>query len=388
MNPGPPGFFIGVGVSDYANHETLSCAVDDVCDVGALIGFGQKAPLCNPSKLTAESFLRDCENSLPDGGVVVFMWSGHGELRGGRLRLLTGDDDKWPHGIAFTEAVLPVARSGADRLLFIVDVCHGGAAAQAADEIQQLLAESPPNADSVSVGVLASCDAVEAARDGEFGRVLRRLLRDGPTATGPEADRLRFRHWSVRDSHVTAQALFLALQTEWTRDTQRLFFRQDQAGHDATGRALDSLAILPNPRHTPDAPAVVVEHLLQAARGGASAEEISAFTGRVVEVNEVVSWVVSGAPGLAVVTGPAGTGKSAIAGRVVSWSNPTERAALLAASEASGHADPGEGSVAANVYVRGLALDQVAAALDQQLSRHTGGHLQTSHAEICQAAAC
>ena len=114
-------------------------------------------------------------------------------------------------------------------------------------------------------------------------------------------------------------------------------------------------------------PARIVEHLLLAARGGASEVESSAFTGRVAEVDQVVGWVTSGVAGVHVVTGSAGTGKSAVVGRVVSWSDPGERARLVGEGAPIGHADPGVGSVQAQVHARGLTVARVAALVDEQL---------------------
>ena len=83
----------------------------------------------------------------------------------------------------------------------------------------------------------------------------------------------------------------------------------------------------------------------------------------------MVAWVRSGQPGLHVITGSAGTGKTAIAGRVVSLSNPAERERLLAEGRPLGHADPGERSVAAHVHARGLTADRAADLIAAQLVR-------------------
>ncbi len=104
-------------------------------------------------------------------------------------------------------------------------------------------------------------------------------------------------------------------------------------------------------------------------------DEQSWFTGRTAEVDQVVAWVRSGEPGVHVITGSAGTGKTAIAGRVVSLSNPEERERLMAeqVADAGGwpfsHADPGERSVDAHVHARGLTADQVADLAGDQLVR-------------------
>ena len=69
------------------------------------------------------------------------------------------------------------------------------------------------------------------------------------------------------------------------------------------------------------------------------------------------------------VTGSAGTGKTAIVGRVVSLSNPAERGRLLAEGKPLGHADPQERSVDAHVHARGLTADRAADVIGEQLVR-------------------
>ena len=127
--------------------------------------------------------------------------------------------------------------------------------------------------------------------------------------------------------------------------------------------------MFPNPLYDPGAPEQVVEHLLLAARGGASDDEHSWFTGRTVEVDQVVAWVRSGQPGLHVITGSAGTGKTAIAGRVVSLSNREERERLLAEGHAAGARRPGRAIGAAHVHARGLTADRAADDHRRQLVR-------------------
>ena len=136
--------------------------------------------------------------------------------------------------------------------------------------------------------------------------------------------------------------------------------------------------MLPNPRYDPHAPEQVVEHLLLAARGGDPGDETSYFSGRVAPLARLVDWVQTARPGIFVVTGPAGSGKSALVGRLVSLSNPTERARLLAQGPVE-HADPGERSVHAHVHVRGSTVERLVQELDDQLVRagvlspHPGG---------------
>ena len=139
-----------------------------------------------------------------------------------------------------------------------------------------------------------------------------------------------------------------------------------------------AVGMFPNPLYDPGAPELVVEHLLLAARGGATQDDRSWFTGRTVEVDQVVAWVESGEAGLYVVTGAAGTGKTAIIGRVVSLADPVERERLLAEGVPLGHADPGGRSVDAHVHARGLTADRAADLIAGQLVR--AGVLTTQNA--------
>jgi hypothetical protein len=98
------------------------------------------------------------------------------------------------------------------------------------------------------------------------------------------------------------------------------------------------------------------------------------FTGRIAQVDQMVAWVRSGEPGIHLITGSAGTGKTAIAGRVVSLSNPGERERLLSEqTRGQGwpfvHSDPGERSIDAHVHARGLTADQAADLIGDQLVR-------------------
>ena len=217
---------------------------------------------------------------------------------------------------------------------------------------------SPPESEHVWVGVLTSCLPAEMARDGVFGRRLAQLLASGPES-GPATRHLLVQRWSPQSAFISGYDLCDAVLKTWGGTAHN----PDFLSHGS------AWWMFPNPRYEPGAPERVVEHLLLAARGGAGSDEHSWFTGRTVEVDQVVGWVRSGQPGLHVVTGSAGTGKTAIAGRVVSLSNPAERERLLAEGRAIGHADPGVRSVAAHVHARGLTADGATDLIAGQLVR-------------------
>jgi hypothetical protein len=309
--------------------------------------------LPDPGEVEVRDLLRNLRESLP-GVPLVVLWSGHGRRSAvDGLRLLAKDSGPGAAaGIAASELAGWCAESGANQLLFVIDTCFAGAAVPAGEVAAKIFQGAPPEGEHVWAGVLASCLDVETARDGLFGRKLRELVE-----YGPRTPILRVRGWSAHSQYVRGDDMCDAMLKEWDSDVQRPDF-------SSRGSAW---WMFPNPHWNPGGPGQVVEHLLLAARGGARQDERSWFTGRTFEVNTVVGWIRSGQPGIHVVTGPAGAGKTAIVGRVVSLSNPGERARLLSEGLTWEHDDPGERSVHAHLHARALTADRAAAVLAGQL---------------------
>ncbi|MEU5199878.1 tetratricopeptide repeat protein, partial [Streptomyces scabiei] len=343
-----------MGAGDYTvqAHRNLAHAVDDVLALRQVLGdFLSGEPLINPAESELREFLKALKRSMPDGGPLVVVWSGHGFSSAGGLRLpVTDSGTDADDGFAVSDVVGPCALSGANQVLFVFDTCFSGEAIPAGDLATQIMRQTQPSG-QVWVGVMSSCLSVETARDGLFGKLLRKILADGP-----EAPELRVR-WSPHNEYVRGDDLCDAVLKEWESGIQ-------SPDYQSRGSAW---WMVPNPLYRPGAPEQVVEHLLLAARGGASVDERSWFTGRTGQVNQVVGWVHGRRPGLHVVTGSAGTGKSAIVGRVVSLSNPEERRRLLDEGRASSHVLPRERSVHAHVHARGLTADLAADLLAGQL---------------------
>jgi tetratricopeptide (TPR) repeat protein len=352
------GLFVGVGVSAYTDQglPALPHPRQDVVEVRAAIDNETYVgtPLLDPPEQEVRALLRSAKNSLADGGSLLAIWSGHGHPApaNGGVRLLASDSDAdETSGLSPADIVGPCALSGASQILLIVDACYSGQALSAYSVASALVAARPPEAQHVWVGVLASTSDASTARDGVFGRALLDLLQRGPQ--NPDL----VRRWSVHNERIRGDDLCDALLKEWNaaEDQQPQFLSTGSAWY-----------MLPNPLYEPDAPAQVVEHLLRAARGS-QPDERSWFTGRTVEVNRVVSWVTDRRPGVYVVTGSAGTGKSAIVGRVVSVSVTSERERLAAETPAWGHGDPGVESIAAHAHARGVTDRRLAQLLDSQL---------------------
>ncbi|MEV5747147.1 ATP-binding protein [Actinoallomurus sp. NPDC052308] len=321
--------------------------------MSALLGGFSCEVLRNPAETALRDRLKKLKGSMM-GGPLMLMWSGHGVGSvADSLRLLATDSDADAvGGLGVSDVAGPCALSGAAQVLFVIDTCFSGAGVAAGEVAHRLMQTASPQGRHVWVGVLTSCMDVETARDGLFGRVLRKVLEEGPD--DPD---LRVTRWSKHSRFVRGDDVCDGVLKEWTSDVQRPEFA-------ARGSAW---WMFENPLWEPGAPEQVVEHLLLAARGGHRTDERSWFTGRTNEVNQVVAWVTSTSPGLHVVTGSAGTGKSAIAGRVVSLSNPQERQRLLNEGHAWEHDDPGERSVHAHAHARGLTSDRLAEVLADQL---------------------
>ncbi|RAS62416.1 tetratricopeptide repeat protein [Lentzea atacamensis] len=342
------GRFVGIGVGSYELVQPLQHAVSDVRELHALLKGYEGEPLADPAEADIRAHMKALRQQPQDGGALVALWSGHAVPVAGNLRLLARDNDGAVDGIMLHEFALWCAASGAHQVLIIVDACYSGAQLDEAVRTIAAVQEELLAGQVHWAGVLVSCSSIETARDGLFGGKLRKLLRTGPTADEDA------RRWSDRTALVDGGAVGTALLNAWDSDVQRPRFMQYGSAQP----------MLPNPLYAAN---TVVKHLLLAARGGDSADNRSWFTGRTAQVDRVVGWVKSGVPGLRVVTGSPGTGKSAVVGRVVSLSNSAERDLLLTAGPPFRHADPGPDSVHAAVHARAMDADRVADLLSRQL---------------------
>lgn len=293
------------------------------------------------------------------GGPAVVLWSGHAQLHRGRLHLITADtqDPSAETQVYRTELLAEAAlRSGADQVLLVVDTCHAGAGVlePLRRAMEDFASAVLPPGRAQWLGVLAGCRAHEpAAGRGVLMDTLTEVLRDGPSGTGA------YRHeWSVRNAGVTGEAVLQEVLARWDDDGQR-------PASASTGRALPMFR---NPRLRGDAGEQLVEHLVLAARGAGRTEEGWFFTGRHAVLTDVVAWLAAREPGLFLVTGGAGSGKSAVLGRVATLSDPRRRAEVLAhGALLDGDPDPGGNAVDAALHLRGMTAQDLAEALARQL---------------------
>ncbi|MGH3837343.1 MAG: hypothetical protein ACRDSF_16820, partial [Pseudonocardiaceae bacterium] len=92
------------------------------------------------------------------------------------------------------------------------------------------------------------------------------------------------------------------------------------------------------------------------------------FTGRRAVLARILAWIRTEAPGAFVVTGSAGSGKSAVVGRIVALSEPSQRRVVLEHAPLEPEdPDPGMGCIDAAVHLRGMGAHDLATVLADRL---------------------
>jgi tetratricopeptide (TPR) repeat protein len=329
---------------DDAHYPELTRAAADVQEVAAELerrGFRADC-LLDP---TDADVRRELRTRLGGFETVVIYWAGHGVSHGEHdLRLVVRDTgpaavlDETYDPAALVDRAL---HGGARQVLLILDTCYSGSAAVDVLRVAAQFAgmQSTMDSEQAWVGVVASAQSYEEAVGGRFAGSLVGLLRDGPSGAEYRA------HWSAHNAGVRGVDLLDALRAEWPHQVQQPWF----------GSFGWSRPILLNPRYAQDAPDRLIEALTFAARGTAPDEDGWYFTGRRRLLGEIVAWLAAARCGLFVVTGPAGSGKSALVGRIAALSDPAERAGLLAhGGPPPDDPDPGEGSVEVALHAHGL----------------------------------
>ncbi|MCW3493873.1 hypothetical protein [Microbacterium sp. SSM24] len=362
MQTGPHARFIGVGVSSYddTHFDELPDVANEIEEFARILTSLGVESIVVPGLGEYDIHQRLNETlvpgATPDPSSLVIIWTGHADLPPvGGLRLVAKDSVPERQALLSPAQVVGAAlATGAGQILVVFDTCYSGAGAMralaTADEWSQ---NAGPTTPRNWIGYVSSAMHWEQAKSGRLAGELRRILREGARGDSDDVTFL----WSEHKQWVTGSDIISTLQAEWPdADTQTPLFVQSGW----------SRALIPNPRFARGAPPRVVAHLLKAARGGSTEDETWYFSGRHRIVEHVVGWLSHTPSGVLVVTGPAGSGKSAVLGLLASLSNPGEREVLLAQRDID-YPDPGVGSIDAVVYARGATVDDIASQLDEQL---------------------
>ncbi|WLQ45606.1 AAA family ATPase (plasmid) [Streptomyces laculatispora] len=288
------------------------------------------------------------------GETLVVYITGHGQ-RGpssGRhyLRFARTDTNRLPGTALTTSEVISAAMgSRAGHVLVMVDSCFAGALA---NEVPEVLRDLGTRRRSGSLAVVAGCDYDAESPVGSFTELLRRALhsldKEEPGFAGPY---LSFSEWQQVLDTVARKDRGL-IKAEWVWPSQ--------ASHEPS-------PCLPNPRYQaprelgtavrelPDAAGLFADHWRDRASGRAGEQDAGwYFSGRNDVMRKLTSFVREGS-GVMVVTGAAGSGKSALLARLVTLTDPVFLAQPDLARVAESVAEeerPPVGSVDAAVLAR------------------------------------
>ncbi|MGW6985589.1 caspase family protein [Streptomyces sp. NPDC054932] len=361
------GTALGVVVEHYGNSRfrRLTGATEqmqELCELLEAHGYTATA-VADPGWKTVREPVRDWAVDWGrDGrnGPAVVLWSGHGVLDDGELRLVLCDTENPEYeGETFSanELTATALLSRADQVLLLIDTCHAGAGVEESlkKALAKLSAKNLPPGRSAWLGVLAGCRPQEEAEaDGILLDSFGRLLREGPQTD-------TYRHeWSRRNELISGSTVVKTLLAQWPAEVGQ---RPLEA---MTGLDLPMFA---NPLRRAAPEPELVEHLVQAARGVSPTDEGWFFSGRRGVLGSIVEWLAAREPGLFLVTGSAGSGKSAVLGRIATLSDREHRASILAHRPlAEDDPDPGEGSVHVSLHLRGFTVQQLAEVIARRLN--------------------
>lgn len=343
------GLFLGVGVDHYVDPYLVDLpgSADEVRAIADLVGdhFGIHV-LRDPDEAAIVEELRaNAGHFSDDAGAAVLMWSGHGIPGAGSnsLRLLAHDSRNEPSdGLDAVEVATRVAATGASQILMIIDTCYAGNAVDAVKQVENYFRDNPPVGDWCWFGLLAACGP-EKVRQHQLARQLERLLKEGPSPEGPHGEDIR-RRWSTHHRLIRGDDLWDALIKQWDHSTA-----ETEPRFTSTG---DARPFIRNPLWSMAAGPIPVAAILTGL------PSVAAFFGREAELANVVGWLEGKRAGLYVVTGAAGSGKSALL--------------TQALSPGAGHNSMAQSTADAVLLdVSGLSAAMIAATVDGVLvARH------------------
>jgi len=310
---------------------------------------------------------------------IVFYWSGHGKKDADGLFLVTKNTPPSNltglNSLSASELGSAVAKSPAEKVLILLDTCYSGAGAgEIAAKVRSILATRPElPGTSPAYAVIASAHPLEKAQEAVFCKALTNLLSQPPSIK---------QCWTDSDQFIRPADLAEALEA----------ILADQIHCETYGSRQQ---FIPNPRYKGALPAedvetrrhrlmVAKEHFPPASRGIEVGEMGWIFSGRTRLLTQLVDWLKSAEHGLVVVTGPAGSGKSAVMGRLATLSDSSyreeaERVGVLAGVPAETLPPIGIIDVAVNLKGKTLfdCIGAIADALDIDMTERDRAYPKT-----------
>ncbi|SES43510.1 AAA family ATPase [Lentzea albida] len=357
-------FAIRDGEIDQAIADQLALATK----VWADSGLGDRAltaittgPLS--TRRDVEAIAHELRDLTSEDIAVVYI-TGHGVRSGsGRHYLRLPDTPRGHHlarGYPTADLVTAALASQARQVLVIVNTCFSG---ELQAELALLYKDLPAERRQALLAVLTSADFDEMPRASEFTVLLEethRFLAERAGYTEPLLSISEF----VRELNAACRRLAQP-------GTSTLQIRQVLEAGDQDGPSL----CLPNPGYQPPLPTIVgkprrqlatptreLDYWLDRASGRNSATDPGwYFTGRRELTAQLARFLTDGT-GMLVITGAAGTGKSAIIARAVTLSDPDFLATphyAEAAAAADPHTVPPEGSIDLAVLARNKTTEEI-----------------------------
>ncbi|MBN9463358.1 MAG: caspase family protein [Burkholderiales bacterium] len=365
----PARLFVAIAIATYAKKEDhLETAVTEAMSLATPLRDKHdfkpivlEDPKSGELGIQIREALPEPEQGAHEGTLIVY-WTGHGERDSeGGLRLLTFDGKADSDQFTATYLVELAAKTGARQVLVLIDTCHAGAALGPVAKAVQAAAKRRADPSRGWFGCVATCVHDKTARSDQFSSTVARLLDKGPS----EGNAYRL-HWLPNLPTVKGTDFLNTLEKEWA---EVLKVKDQRLDRLLTLGAQEDL--LNNPLYEPGLDGKVIDDLLWAARGrdrsdGQGSSDESHFTGRKQPLARLVAWLQDTSPGLCVVTGSAGCGKSALIGRIASLSARDERPRLLN-EELPPECDPGEDSIAAQLSLYGADPESAGRELARQL---------------------
>ncbi|EST36417.1 hypothetical protein [Streptomyces roseochromogenus] len=361
--------------------EHLRSHVDAVADLLVAGGF-RRHP--GSRRRPEDLRLRQIQDLFADLGLpsgterLLVYWAGHGRrLEHSGFFLMCSDSGKDNGLITVGDAMSPaylgslLAVCGAREIVLVMDACSSGGGAGEACEAFSKVLDDRRMARPPKLVVLCSVASGERAEELALSEAMRTLLQD------PD-DNVTMRGWGPRDRSITIDEMITALNAQ-LGSRQRLAKRWTD---------VFSTPFFPNPRYDPELPdtdlesrrarpvllpADVREHFMLKFQGiDAVGDEGYFFQGRTDALRRVVTWLRTEDSGMFVVTGPPGSGKSALLGRLAVLSDASyHKDVHVAAPEVVDGAElgtlPDIGAIDVGIHARGKDVLDCVQALEKAL---------------------
>lgn len=359
--------FVSAGTANFIHHSALPEVTEElerIAQAFARLGYTAQPALADPTRDQLQALFADARKNCGERGLLVGYYTGHG-ARADRFYLLTHESAASTQDIHLTSlAAEDLARAlaigtRAAQFLIILDVCYAGAGAAELMGVLSDLVKTLPTVPGMFV--VAAARPRQEAHQTALTRALCHVLENPDERFGGRAQK-----YLAIDEVMGAVNDYLELHFPSQRATW------SSAAVDGRCR------LFPNPRYLSDqwsgldleTRRTFEEHWVPKARGAELGGSGWYFTGRERVLQGLSTWLAQplgdGRP--RVVTGGAGSGKSALLARIVTLADNQYRKDALSSRAAVDHtAMPPAGVVDVAVHARRKMLSEVASQISAGL---------------------